>query len=156
MKNLKYPLVSGMMAGVVMSMFEMVVAVFDKGFWAPIRGISAVFGIGIESIDQYSFSLMPVMAGVVIHMIMSMMLGVVFFVLFSKILEGKSFNIGIMTAMLWGFIVYIVMFWIILPLLFFPGGEIMINSEPQWAWILGHLIFGAVGYLTMRKMHNKI
>jgi uncharacterized membrane protein YagU involved in acid resistance len=156
MKNLKYPLISGIVAGTAMSMFEMIVGIFDKGFWAPLRGISAVFGIGIESIDQYSFSLIPVIAGVVIHMIMSMMLGAVFFVLFDKILEGKSFNIGIITAMLWGFVVYMVMFWIVLPLSIFPGGDIMINSEPQWAWIVGHLMFGAVGYLTIKKMSNKI
>lgn len=151
MKNLKLPATAGMIAGVVMSMFEMIVGFFDKGFWAPLRGISAVFGIGIEPVNQYGFALMPALAGVVIHMAMSMMLGIAFFILFNKILENKTFNIGLMTAMIWGFVVYVVMFFVVLPLSFLPGGEIMINSEPQWAWIVGHLMFGAVGYIATKK-----
>ena len=70
--------VAGMVAGIVFAMFEMVMAAVMNGadaFFMPLRMIGAI-GLGKGALDPSSPLLTAAAAGLVIHMVLSMMYGV--------------------------------------------------------------------------------
>lgn len=70
--------VSGAIAGVVFAMFEMIMAAVLNGteaFFMPLRMIGAI-GLGTSALDPASSLLSAGAAGLVIHMALSMMYGV--------------------------------------------------------------------------------
>lgn len=70
--------VAGMFAGIVFAMFEMVMAAVMNGadaFFMPLRMISAI-GLGTTALDPSSSLLTAAAAGLVIHMVLSMVYGV--------------------------------------------------------------------------------
>jgi hypothetical protein len=153
--NIKYAALSGVMSGVVMIIFEMFVSLTGKGFWAPIRAVSAALGMGIKDLStQYDFFVAPVMTGIVIHIMFSMMLGILFFVVLHETLKDYSFITGLAVAAAWGFVLYIVIFIVLLRLPIFSGGRIITDVVPQWAWMLGYIMFGAIGFASLRSMKS--
>jgi hypothetical protein len=70
-------LVGGVIAGIVFAMFEMIMAVVLNGsdaFFMPLRMIGAI-GLGTSALDPTSSLLTSGGAGLVIHMVLSMMYG---------------------------------------------------------------------------------
>ncbi len=97
-----------------------------------------------------------VIVGMMLHFMMSAVLGVVFLVIFRAarrvgltLVEGPM---GALAAgMLGGALVYAVMRWILLP----PTNSMM-AFVPQWAFFLAHLMFGAVvGLVVARGSHPR-
>jgi len=71
-------LIGGVVAGIVFAMFEMITAAVLNGsdaFFMPLRMIGAI-GVGMSALDPTSSLLTAGGAGLVIHMILSMMYGV--------------------------------------------------------------------------------
>lgn len=72
-------LIGGVIAGIVFAMFEMIMAVVLNGsdaFFMPLRMIGAI-GVGKSALDPSTSLLTAGGAGLVIHMVLSMMYGVV-------------------------------------------------------------------------------
>jgi|SRR3990172_5534758 hypothetical protein len=132
--------IGGLIGGMAMAMFSMFVAISEDGFWAPVRGItSVVFG------DEHyggGFDFWPVAVGAMGHMMNSVVLGAVFALLATLLLARASTAVVVGAGMAFGLMVWLVMV---------PGiaaqaqsSELFVDSVPAWAWIAGHLMFGAV------------
>jgi hypothetical protein len=130
----------GLIGGMAMAMFSMLVAISEDGFWAPVRGItSVVFG------DEHyggGFEFWPVVVGAMGHMMNSVVLGAVFALVAAALLARASTALVIGAGMAFGLMVWLVMV---------PGvaaqaqsSELFVDSVPAWAWIAGHLMFGAI------------
>jgi hypothetical protein len=71
--------IGGIVAGIVFAMFEMIMAAVLNGgdaFFMPLRMIGAI-GLGMSALDPASSLVTAGAAGLVIHMVLSMMYGVV-------------------------------------------------------------------------------
>ena len=74
-----YGLIGGLVAGIVFAMFEMIMAVVRDGseaFFMPLRMIGAI-GLGASALDPTTALVSAGGAGLVIHMMLSMMYGVI-------------------------------------------------------------------------------
>jgi len=129
--------VAGMLAGVMMAMFSMVVAELDGyGFWAPPRAITAVF-FGTEHLGG-GFEADAVIGGVAIHMVLSMMFGVGFAVMLSP-LRKVNVLAQTMIGMGFGAVLWAVNTYLIAPVF---EGNVFDDAMADWTWIAAHLIFG--------------
>lgn len=131
--------VTGMLAGMMMAMFTMVVAELDGyGFWAPPRAITAVF-FGTEHLGS-GFEADAVIGGVAIHMVLSMMFGVGLAIMLAPL---KRVNVigQIMVGMGFGAILWAVNTYVVAPIF---EGNLFDEAMADWTWIIAHLIFGAV------------
>lgn len=143
--------IGGLIGGMAMAMWSMVVAISEDGFWAPVRGItSIVFG------DEHyggSFEFWPVVVGAMGHMINSVVLGAVFALVAIALLARASTALVVVAGMVFGLMVWLVMV---------PGvaaqaqsSELFVDSVPAWAWITGHLMFGAAAAGVFALGHRK-
>lgn len=142
--------IAGLIAGIIMGAFTMLAsALVDEGFWAPMRTIASFF-FG-EDLAGETFDLGPVMTGMAIHLMLSIVFGVLYgFVLgaFTNRLPhaGKVVAGVIFAVALWALNTFL-----IAPVL--PGGGLIednleITTIPSWAWAAGHLLYGiALGQL---------
>lgn len=135
----------GLAGGMAMAMFAMFAAISRDGFWAPVRGItSVVFG------DEHyggGFDFWPVVAGAGGHMMNSVMLGVVFAIVAGLLLSRAGAAAVIMAGAAFGLALWAIMV---------PGvahglqdSDLFVDAVPQWAWIAGHLMFGAITGMTV-------
>jgi hypothetical protein len=130
----------GLIGGMMMAMFSMLIAIGEDGFWAPVRGItSVVFGDEHYSGD---FAFWPVATGAMGHMMNAMVLGIVFAVLASMLAPRISSMVLGMAGAVYGLAVWAVMVLAVAPAL--QSSDLFTDSIPQWAWIAGHLMFGVI------------
>ena len=134
----------GLIAGMVFAMWAMVVGIFTSTLWAPPQGIAQSIGIGSPG---HSFQLVPFVAGVIGHMMNSVVLGLVFIAIARAIrLNGAAAVVG---AMVYGVIVYAAMYWVLLRGLLSSTSASFLSSNPEWSWIAAHLMYGvALGALA--------
>lgn len=145
-------IVAGVAAGIVMAMFAMVVAALtDHGLWAPPRAITAlVFGTQNAGIG---FATGPVVAGMMVHMMLSGMFGVGYALVIgfttSRLALGVQALIGMMLGVaLWAVNTYVLAG-------FLNGREVFTSAMPVWAWFAGHVMFGvALGLLYGSWRHG--
>lgn len=131
--------VAGMLAGMMMAMFSMVVAELDGyGFWAPPRAITAVF-FGTENLGS-GFEADAVIGGVAIHMALSMMFGAGFAVMLAP-LRKVNVVAQAMIGMAFGAGLWAVNTYIIAPIF---EGNVFDEAMADWTWIVAHLVFGGV------------
>jgi len=129
-------LIATMAAGMMFGMLQMIVeAVIGHGFWSPLRYIASVFTRG-ASIDP-SFSLGPVIVGLGGHMMNSVILGVIFAAMVWKPVHNPI--VLAMAGMMWGAIVYVVMWWAVIPTI--DPAMTLLNAP--WFFV-SHLVFGMV------------
>ncbi len=132
--------IGGLAGGMAMAMFSMFVAISRDGFWSPVRGItSVVFG------DEHyggGFDFWPVVVGAGGHMMNSVVLGVVFAVVAGLLLARAGAAVTTLAGAVFGVMVWAVMV---------PGvahglqdSDLFVDSVPQWAWVAGHMMFGAI------------
>lgn len=132
--------IGGLIGGMAMAMFSMFVAISEDGFWAPVRGItSVVFG------DEHyggSFEFWPVVVGAMGHMMNSVVLGGVFALVAAILLARASTAVVVGVGLAFGLLVWLVM----VPGVAAQGqsSELFVDAVPAWAWIAGHLMFGAI------------
>jgi uncharacterized membrane protein YagU involved in acid resistance len=129
----------GLIAGVVFAMWAMVVGLFTSTLWAPPQGIAQSIGIGSAGHD---FQLVPLLVGLMGHMMNSIVLGVIFVAIARAIrLQGISAVVG---GMVYGVIVYVAMYWVVLRGILGSTSASFLSANPEWSWIAAHLMFGVV------------
>lgn len=136
----------GLIAGLVFAMWAMMVGIFTPGSnpLAPPQGIAQSVGIGAPG---HAFQLLPFVAGLMGHMMNSIVLGAIFIVTARAVhLHGVG---SILAGMMYGLVVYAGMYWILLRGLLAGTSQSFLTANPEWSWIVGHLMFGvALGGLV--------
>ncbi len=133
----------GLVAGMMFAVFAMVVGIFTSALWAPPQGIAQAIGIGPNGHD---FHIVPFILGLIGHMMNSIVIGAIFVALVRAARPGPA--VIAMGGVVYGLAVYVLMYWVLLRNVFTlwaaPGVQSFLSSNPEWAWIVGHLIFGMV------------
>lgn len=133
-----------------MAMWQMVVGAIARdptavpgvrtSFWTPVEGIwSVIFG------DKHlhgDFHFVPVVGGMMGHMMNSMMLGIVGVYLATALL-GKRPSVA--QAMAFGMMFGLVLELVIVNLIIngLQSVETLYTSTPEWSWWVAHGMFGA-------------
>jgi hypothetical protein len=129
----------GLIAGLVFAMWAMLVGLFTSTLWAPPQGIAQSIGIGSAGHD---FQILPFVAGLLGHMMNSIVLGVIFIALARTIgLQGIAAVFG---GMVYGVLVYAAMYWVVLRGVLSSTSASFLSANPEWSWIAAHLMFGVV------------
>jgi hypothetical protein len=129
----------GLIAGLVFAMWAMVVGLFATTLWAAPQGIAQSIGIGSPG---HNFQLVPFMAGLIGHMMNSIVLGIVFIAIARALrLQGFATVVG---GMVYGVIVYVAMYWVLLRGVLSSTSASFLSANPEWSWIAAHLMFGVV------------
>jgi uncharacterized membrane protein YagU involved in acid resistance len=119
-------------------MWAMIVGIFASNLWAPPQGIGQALGIGHQGHD---FQVVPFVVGLAGHMMNSIILGLVFLgIAVALRLRGIA---AVVVGMMYGIVVYAVMYWLVLRTLLSGTSGSFLSSNPEWSWVLGHLMFGA-------------
>ena len=129
----------GLLAGLVFAMWAMVVGLFTSDLWAPPQGIAQSIGIGAQGHD---FQPVPFVAGLMGHMMNSVILGIVFIAI------ARALHLRLVTSvvggMVYGLIVYGAMYWVLLRGLLASTSASFLSANPEWSWVAAHLMFGVV------------
>ncbi len=129
----------GLIGGLVFAMWAMVVGLFTSTLWAPPQGIAQSIGIGSPG---HNFQLVPLVGGLMGHMMNSIVFGVIFIAIARAIrLHGPAAVVG---GMVYGLIVYAAMYWVLLRGVLSSTSASFLSANPEWSWIAGHLMFGVV------------
>jgi hypothetical protein len=51
---------------------------------------------------------------------------------------------AVVVGMMYGIVVYAVMYWLVLRNLLSGTSGSFLSANPEWSWIVGHLMFGAI------------
>ncbi len=129
----------GLIAGLVFAMWVMFVGLFTSTLWAPPQGIAQSIGIGSPG---HNFQLVPFVAGLIGHMMNSIVLGVIF-VAIARALRLQSYA-AVVGGMVYGVIVYAAMYWVLLRGVLSSTSASFLSANPEWSWVAAHLMFGVV------------
>jgi len=131
---------AGLIAGLAMALVEMShSAATGLGFWLPMKLVAAV-AVGVDSILGGGGI---VILGLVLHLSVSVCLGIIFSIVTRPIILGGS---AFFAGLIYGAIVWVVMTYIVLPFLNHTMRERM-DLMPAW-WFYEHLTYGAFLSLT--------
>ena len=137
-KVLKWVL-PGLLAGLVFAMWAMVVGLFTSTLWAPPQGIAQSIGVGTPG---HNFQLVPFVAGLMGHMMNSIVLGAIFIAI-ARALRVHG-PIAVFGGMIYGLIAYVAMYWVLLRGVLSSTSASFLSANPEWSWVAGHLMFGVV------------
>jgi uncharacterized membrane protein YagU involved in acid resistance len=126
----------GLIAGIAFGMMQMIIeALIGRGLWSPLRYIASVFTLGKDT--DPSFSLIPVVVGLVGHMMNSIILGMVFALLISPLIKSTA---GLAVAgMAYGAVVFLAMWYLILPVI--DPAMKLVNGP---GFFISHLMYGLI------------
>ncbi len=129
-------LLVGLVAGMIYGMFEMVIeAVIGHGFWSPLRYIASVFTLGRDT--DPTFSLVPVVVGLMGHMMNSAIFALLFAQLISRPIRATA---GLVTgAMVYAAAIFFAMWFVVLPVV--DPAMKLVNGP---GFLASHLMFGLV------------
>ena len=130
---------AGLIAGLPLAAWLMFVGIFASTLWAPPQGIAQAVGIGHPGHD---FRVVPFILGVMGHVVNSVILGLVFLGVV-LILNVRGWAIVLVGAV-YGIVAYEIIYWSLLRGLLSGTSGSFLSADPQWAVIIGHLMFGAV------------
>jgi hypothetical protein len=129
----------GLIAGLVFAMWAMLVGLFTSTLWAPPQGIAQSIGIGSPG---HTFQVVPLFAGLMGHMMNSIVLGAVFIAIARAAkVHGLAALVG---GMVYGAAVYVAMYWVVLRGILASTSGSFLSANPEWSWIAAHLMFGVV------------
>jgi len=107
-------LVVGLLAGIVYGMMEMVIeAVVGHGFWSPLRYIASVFTLGTNT--DPGFALLPVLIGLMGHMMNSLIFGLIFALWISRVTRERG-SLALI-GMVYAAVIFVAMWFVVLPLI---------------------------------------
>lgn len=135
---------AGLVASIAMGMLAMIISSLVGGsFWAPMIYIAAAVMPGLQTVGPHpGFALMPVMLGLLGHMMNSVVLGLIFSAVALRYVRGRWALVG--AGVVWGLVVFLAMELVVLPAV----DPIMLRMKPP-AFLLVHLMWGAVlGFLN--------
>lgn len=130
---------AGLIAGLPLAMWLMIVGIFASNLWAPPQGIAQAVGIGHAGHD---FQAVPLILGVMGHMMNSIILGLVFLGV-AAVLKLRGFA-SVIVGMTYGIVAYEVISWVALRGLLSGTSGSFLSADPEWSRIFGHLMFGAL------------
>lgn len=143
--SIRYGMLAGVVAGIAFAVFEMIAAALLDGpaaFFMPLRMIGGI-ALGPTAIEPATSLLVAGGAGIVVHMVLSMMYGVASAAAIALVpqLAASRTNV-VLAASVAGLGLWIVNFYVLAPLLgwvWFPNGTILVVQ------VVAHvLFFGAV------------
>lgn len=131
---------AGMAGGVVMAMWSMIVLwLTGVGFWAPLNFIAHTFWRGAP-LDE-TFSGGALILGLVIHMMMSAILGMMLAIALSRPSPASRNRAALaVSGMVFGIVVWLVMQYLIWPAI----DEAAAPLFTAWVFAIGHLMYGLV------------
>jgi uncharacterized membrane protein YagU involved in acid resistance len=148
--------VGGMIAGMMMAAVEMIYGWLSEAhsFWDAPMAIWA-WVAGIDNFGEPADHVSAIVLGIIGHMMMSAMVGIVFAALMFYIVKARDIVMPIVGGTAYGLLVWVVMRYLILPL---NDGEAELFTKdlvsPQWVWWLAHAVLGmtaGIFYLTVRR-----
>jgi uncharacterized membrane protein YagU involved in acid resistance len=139
---LRYGIVGGIVAGIVFALAEMFInLIFGRPFFGPLRLISTIV-LGTQA-AQPGYSLVTAaIVGIVVHMIMSAVYGIVFIYLLAlaRQLMTPAWRIVLYGA-IFGFLLWVLNFLVIAPIAFPQFTQV----DQLWNGFIAHTVFfGAV------------
>jgi len=142
--------VGGLIGGMAMAMFAMLLAIGRDGFWSPVRGIaSVVFG---DSHYGGGFDAPSVVVGVAGHMMNSLVLGIVFAVAATLLFrKARPMTVWMLGAM-YGLAVWVVMMLGVVHGL--QGSNLLVDALPAWGWAVAHVMFGVVTAMVFTTINR--
>ena len=118
----------GLIAGLVFAMWAMVVGLFTSTLSAPPQGIGQSIGIGSAG---HNFQLVPLVVGLMGHMMNSIVLGVIFIAVANATrLRGPAVVVG---GMVYGVVVYVAMYWVLLRGILSSTSGSFLSANPEWS-----------------------
>lgn len=140
-------IVAGLIGGVVLAVFMMIVgAARGQDLWIGMKMAAYPF-LG-DRVMTPGFDVGPVLLGVISHFAVSIVWGVFFAVL----VFGRSRTATVWLGTLWGFVVWIGMFYVVLPIV---GAGAVARGAPVGLAIVEHVLFGlavGVGFLPYQRL----
>ena len=128
--------IAGLIAGVVMAMWAMIVAaVMGAGLLAPPQMIAEPF---FGPFQMGTFNAVAFVVGLVVHMMFSIAFGIIFALIWQGIAQGGI--VAVIGGMMYGLIIWVVMSYVVAPVV----GSHIAQEMPLWAWVVAHLMFGMV------------
>ncbi len=155
---LRYGIVAGIVAGIVFAMFEMIMAAVLNGadaFFMPLRMIGGI-GLGTSALGPGTSLLTAGGAGLVIHMILSMMYGVVVAGVLSLAPALSSSRTAVLvSASVAGFALWILNFYVLAQAfgwIWFPN-----NTNAAVQFVAHTFFFGTIlGYVLDRTYLQRL
>lgn len=137
LKTLRGRAVVGMAAGAMMAMFSMVaMAAAGDGFWTPVNLIAHTVWDGAPLDGEFSGG--GLVLGMVVHMMLSMMLGIIVVQAAERLGRG-----ALASGMLVAAVAYVGQL-IVWPVVAEPAFE----AYTPWVLLVGHVMFGMVAGLA--------
>ena len=135
----KKVLIAGLVASVVMAMVEMIYeGLFGVGFWSAPIFIAATILRDLQTVViPVGFSLVPVVLGMMGHMMNSVVLGIVFAALFGRMISSPIS--GAIVGALYALMIFFVMWFVVLPFI----DPVMLSLNPI-VFAISHMMWGAV------------
>jgi uncharacterized membrane protein YagU involved in acid resistance len=128
--------VAGVAAGIFLTlMMTAMSAAGGQDIWYGMKGASAPF-FGTRAMRP-GFDALTVIIGLVCHFLVSAIWGA----LFAIVVEGWNRSLAAITGILWGFVVWIGMYYVVLPVV---GLSSMVGDAPVGRAIAFHLMFSVV------------
>ncbi len=138
--------VGGFVGGALMTLLGLTMSLaHGRDIWPGIKGAALPF-IGDRAM-QPGFETSPVLIGLLTHFAVAIAWGT----LFGMIAFGLSRGATLVAGVIWGLIVWVGMFYVVLPMI---GLGFITRSVPIGAAILQHIVFGigvAAGFLPFQR-----
>jgi hypothetical protein len=132
-------LLAGLAASLVMGMFEMLYeAVAGTGLWSPVIFIAGTILRGLQGIaTPVSFQPVPVLVGLMGHMMNSVILGIIFALLVAPRLQTR--NALVVGGLVYGAAIFVLMWFAVVPLV----DPVMLKLNGL-AFAMAHVMWGAM------------
>ncbi len=106
---------AGLVASVVMGMIEMIYeAVGGAGFWSPVLFIGATVVRSLQSVQvPVSFHPVGVVLGLMGHMMNSVIFGLIFAWIFSRMARSRGGLVG--AGAVYGLVIFVIMWFVVVP-----------------------------------------
>ncbi len=134
---------NGLVAGTAMAMVMMMLGLFDQGFFAAPSSIWA-FWAGPAAYHPRDLDPSFVL-GAMGHMMNSVALGAVFAFIVTRVLHPEGALKSAISGIAFALAVLAVLWFGVLPL--GANGDLVKGSAAAWIWVMGHVVYGAVGGL---------
>lgn len=146
--SIKDSVYAGLIAGLVMMMVEMIMVplFLDGSPWGPPRMMGAII-LGSEVLPPpATFDFGVVMAGVIVHLILS----IIFAIILAFIINRISVMWSLVIGAVYGFVLYLVNFFLIAPVLF-PW----FMNATNWVTAFAHISFGLAAAWAYKALYRK-
>ncbi len=139
---IRHGVIGGIIAGIVFAVGEMLIsAALGSGFFDPLRLIGAM-ALGMQALQPSYPLLTAVLVGIIIHLILSMIFGVIFFYLLALTRQHSATTLGFLVyGMIYGLALWIFNFLLIAPAAF----PFLATADPLWPVFFVHtFLYGMV------------